>query len=147
MNTEQTRLYQKILAYSPDRADSQFPFSARLARENGWNRSFARRVIEEYKRFMFLAVAADHMVTPSEEVDQAWHLHLVYTRSYWADFCDGVLGRPVHHEPTTGGAAESAHYRSLYEKTLDSYEQWFNESPPSDIWPPTAVRFDPTLHR
>ncbi|MEK6230809.1 MAG: hypothetical protein N2A42_03075 [Luteolibacter sp.] len=33
----------------------------------------------EYKRFVALAMLAGHPVTPSEEVDQAWHLHLVYT--------------------------------------------------------------------
>jgi hypothetical protein len=45
-----------------------------LARDNGWPREFTRRVVEEYKRFMFLTTVADHVVSPSEAVDQAWHL-------------------------------------------------------------------------
>jgi hypothetical protein len=35
-----------------------FPFSARLARENGWSHDHSRRVIAEYKRFVWLAVRA-----------------------------------------------------------------------------------------
>ena len=44
------------------------------AEENGWNRSFARRAAEEYRRFLFLAQVAGHPVSPSDEVDQVWHV-------------------------------------------------------------------------
>ena len=66
----------------------------RLASENGWSREYAVRVMQEYRRFAFLAVAAGHPVSPSDAVDQAWHLHLVYTRSYWDEFCaiEGLFG-------------------------------------------------------
>ena len=100
MNEKLAQLYQKICDYSPDDPECVLSFSQRLARENGWTHHFAKRVVEEYKRFMFLAVATGHPVTPSEQVDQAWHLHLVYTGSYWKDFCGNVLGQPVHHGPT-----------------------------------------------
>lgn len=51
---------------------------------------------------MYLAVRANHPVTPSDEVDQAWHLHLTYSRSYWDEFCGAVLEEVVHHDPTRG---------------------------------------------
>ncbi|MEZ6192343.1 MAG: hypothetical protein R3C45_13785 [Phycisphaerales bacterium] len=51
-------------------------------------------MVNEYRRFCYLAIAAGHTVTPSDEVDQAWHLHLLYTRDYWEDFCPNVLGTP-----------------------------------------------------
>ncbi|MCU0736684.1 MAG: hypothetical protein MUF20_14420, partial [Methylotetracoccus sp.] len=117
------------------------PFSARLARENGWSQDFARRVIEEYKRFLFLVSVSDHMLTPSEAVDEAWHLHLVYSQSYWEDLCGKVLERPLHHQPTNGGQAQAAHFRDCYERTLDAYEDWFSIPAPKDIWPRAAVRF------
>src|SRR4051794_21859641 len=79
----QAALWQKIKAFELDRAGDGFPFSARLARENGWSRSFAFRVIEEYRRFVYLMATAPHPVSPSDAVDQAWHLHMTYTRSYW----------------------------------------------------------------
>ena len=78
------------------------------------------RAIEEYKRFVFLAMAAGHPVTPLDEVDQVWHLHLCYTRSYWEDLCGEVLRAPLHHGPTRGGAAERARFDDQYRRTLAS---------------------------
>ena len=86
----------------------------RLARDNGWTFEFAERVVEEYRRFAFLAKTAGHPVTPSDEVDQMWHLHLTYTRSYWDDFCGRVLEAPLHHDPTQGGRAEGEKFDDWY---------------------------------
>ena len=136
-------LRARIQAFSPDEPGIVFPFSARLARENGWVRAFAERVVEEYRRFLYLAVTAGHPVTPPVAVDQAWHLHLTYTRSYWDELCGRVLGRPLHHDPTKGGAAERDKYADWYTRTLDSYRAAFGEEPPPDIWPAPAERFSP----
>ena len=70
-------LLERIESYLPDKPGAEFPFSARLARDNGWTREFALRAIKEYKRFCYLAVISGHPVTPSEEVDEVWHLHCV----------------------------------------------------------------------
>jgi hypothetical protein len=146
MNEELSRLYQRICDYSPDDRESAFTFTQRLARENGWDQQYARRVVEEYKKFMFLAIAAGHTVTPSEQVDQAWHLHLIYTQSYWDFFCGNVLGTPIHHGPTQGGSDEQAKFLDLYEQTKASYMRLLNESPPPDIWPDAARRFGDDIH-
>jgi hypothetical protein len=110
------------------------PFSRRLAQENGWSEPFARRVVDEYRRFVWLAVRAGHPVTPSPAIDAAWHLHLVYSRSYWDELCGRVLGRPLHHEPTRGGPTEAAKFDGWYARTLASYREHFGE-PPADLWP------------
>ncbi len=136
-------LWKQLEAFELDEPTAEFYFSARLARENGWGKDFARRVIIEYKRFLYLAKEAGHPVTPSDEVDQAWHLHLCYTRSYWDELCARVLEIPLHHGPTKGGEAERAKYRNWYEKTLASYEIQFGEKPPADIWPKSEKRFSP----
>lgn len=91
---------------------------------------------------MFLAVVAGHTVSPSVEVDQAWHLHLVYMQSYWREFCGEVLQQPVHHGPTKGGQQEQDKFVDLYERTKQSYQAFFGESPPQDIWPSSKIRFD-----
>lgn len=129
--------------------DAALSFAARLARENGWSESQAERVIGEYKRFCFLAVTAGHEVTPSDAVDQAWHLHLTYSRDYWERFCPEILGRPLHHGPTAGGAEERARYFEQYAETLKSYERVFGESAPVDLWPGAARRLidDPKARR
>ncbi len=137
----QKDLWSRIEAFSLDAIDAEYPFSKRLARENNWTLAFAKRVVQEYKRFMFLAVVAGHEVTPSQEVDEAWHLHLIYTKSYWDEFCGKVLQKPIHHNPTKGGAAERKKYSLLYNRTLDSYRIFFNEEPPADIWQSEPVRF------
>src|SRR5262249_16669258 len=76
-----------------------------------WSRYHACRVVEEYKRFCYLALVAGQPVTPSEDVDEAWHLHLLDTRNYWDDFCRDVLRHPLHHAPTRGGPEERAKFR------------------------------------
>lgn len=125
-----------------DDAHPVWPFVRRLARDHRWDSAYAHRVVVEYKRFLALAMLADHVVCPSEQVDQAWHLHLLYTRSYWQRLCKGVLGRDLHHTPSKGGAIEHRRYRELYERTLASYQRVFGHSAPTDIWPAPARRFD-----
>lgn len=134
-------LWQQVAAFRLDDGQSALSFSQRLARENGWSPGFSRRVTEEYKRFVYLAACAGHPVTPSDQVDQVWHLHLVYTRSYWEDLCRDVLGMPLHHGPTRGGRQESDKFTDWYQRTLASYRREFGADAPPDIWPPTSARF------
>jgi hypothetical protein len=138
-----------LASYTIGPPDAALSFVARLARENGWTSAHAQRVITEYKRFCFLAATAGHQVTPSDAVDQAWHLHLTYTRDYWDRFCPDVLGRALHHGPTAGGSAEEHRFFAQYAETLASYETMFGQAPPPDLWPPAAQRLrdDPRARR
>ncbi|MBC7923600.1 MAG: hypothetical protein H7Z75_21195 [Ferruginibacter sp.] len=147
MNLTQKLLFERLWQLELDLPDVSFPFSKRLAHYNGWSPTYAKRVVEEYKRFLFLAVSASHPVTPSEEVDQAWHLHLTYTQSYWEELCGEVLGRPLHHVPTVGGEREDHKFRGWYERTIQSYREFFGIEPPADIWPSAAQRFGPAPRR
>lgn len=124
-----------------DMPGASFSFSDRLAAENRWTLQYALEAIEEYKRFMFLICIAPHPLTPSDQVDQVWHLHLVYTRSYWEEFCEQVLQRKIHHSPTQGGKAEAAKYGDLYDKTLALYQQTFGHPAPPALWPQGKQRF------
>lgn len=148
MNDSMRELWTRIEAFEIDDLSRGVPdltFSQRLASENGWCAGFARRVVEEYKRFLFLAMTAGHSVTTSDEVDQAWHLHMTYTRSYWDRLTREVLPRPLHHDPTRGGGEEDAKFDDWYERTKRSYTAAFGEEPPADVWPSSKVRFNPRL--
>ena len=117
-------------------------FSQRLARENRWQHWYALRVIDEYKRFLYLLGRAGHPVTPCYPVDQAWHLHLLYSRSYWEELAPHYAS-PPHHGPTKGGGAEGEKFRDWYQKTLESYARLFGEDPPGHIWETVEERFRP----
>ena len=137
---------QEIMAFDIDGGPTQYSFSKRLSRENGWTLAFAERVINEYKRFIFLLVVTKKQLTPSDQVDQAWHLHLTYTISYWKRLCDDLLGQQLHHHPTRGGADENAKFDDWYKQTLEQYDEIFGEQAPTDIWPQPEVRFGEDLH-
>ena len=141
MNIQELTTWTRLASLDFDAVDAAFPFSARLARDNGWPRAFAAKAVEEYRKFCFLAVHAGPPVTPSDEVDQVWHLHLTYSRHYWDVLCRDTLERPLHHGPTEGGAAEDRKFHAWYENTLASYRRYFGE-PPKDLWPAADERFD-----
>ena len=149
MSAVSTDLWQRLAAYEIGPPNASLTFTQRLARENRWSAEFAARVVREYKRFCYLAVTAGHEVTPSDAVDQAWHLHLTYSRDYWERFCPEVLGAPLHHGPTAGGSVERRRYYEQYAGTLKSYEVAFGEPPPADVWPDAKRRFttDPKAFR
>ena len=131
-------LWQRLRAAPIGPQDTALTFAAKLARENGWSQAYTARVIEEYRRFCYLGMTAGHEVTPSDAVDQCWHLHLTYTRDYWERFCPEVLGRPFHHGPTAGGASELGRHFAQYAQTLHSYEGAFGPPPP-ELWPAAQV--------
>ena len=141
MREQLRELWDRIRRFEFDDATAARPFTAKLAGENGWSHELALRAVEEYRRFVLLAIAAGHPVCPSDEVDGVWHLHLTFTESYWGRFCPYVLGRPLHHHPSRGGPGELARHVAMYEATLASYRRIFGQEPPRDLWPPTRERF------
>jgi len=141
MTDAQATLWHKIERFQLDDPVVAFSFTDRLARENNWPLSYALRAVFEYKRFIFLICVSDRTLTPSDQVDQVWHLHLLYTQSYWTDLCQNTLQRPIHHGPTRGGEPERNKYSNAYENTLAQYRLYFNQEPPADLWPDNATRF------
>jgi hypothetical protein len=134
-------LWQRIADHHIGPRDASLSFVGRLARENRWDMAYAERVIGEYRRFCYLASTAGREVTPSDAVDQAWHLHLTYSRDYWQVFCPQVLRAELHHGPTEGGPAERTRFYRQYSETLAAYENAFGSAPPADIWPAAHRRF------
>ena len=141
MTPEEVMLWQKIDAFRIDDDQSSFTFSARLARENGWTADYTARVIEEYKKFIFLCCISPMGVTPSDAVDQAWHLHLTFTKSYWVDLCQNTLQKEIHHNPTKGGEQEATKFDDYYSGSFKIYTDKFGTEPPADICPDNEKRF------
>lgn len=113
-------------------------FEQTLAEKQGWTLDFAERVTDEYCGFLYLAATAGFEVTPSQAVDEAWHLHLTLPH-YREVLCQRLLGRTLDHRPGTGEPEEEERYRRQYEETLALYERVFGKPPPGDIWPRPAL--------
>lgn len=112
-------------------------FEEALAGRQGWALDFAERVADEYRGFLYLAATAGFEVTPSQAVDEAWHLHLALPH-YEEVLCRRILGRRLDHRPGTGEPDDEQRCGRQYVQTLELYEQVFHRPPPSDIWPRPA---------
>jgi uncharacterized protein (TIGR04222 family) len=141
MNKHELELYQRIQAFDFDKVDAKITFIQRLQREHRWTAMYASGVVDEYRKFLLLAMVAGHKIIPSDQVDQAWHLHLTSSRSYWDELCPKILGKNLHHEANPGGRIEQINHHQGYQRTLASYELIFGQTPPADIWPSAEIRF------
>jgi hypothetical protein len=130
---EQEVFYERIRAHLTD-LTAKSHFTARLAKENGWSSAFAQAVIEEYAKFLFIAREGGHPVAPPPKIDLAWHLHLLYTKEYWSDFCPNVLGFKLEHSPHTGNPADGEKFDDWASQTRQSYRKFFGI--PNRIWMP-----------
>lgn len=140
---EQHDLWRRVQAHAFEDPSVGLDFTRRLARTMAWPVETARTGIAEYRRFCFLAAISTTPVTPSEQVDEIWHLHLTYTRDYWNGWCGTALGKTLHHDPTAGGDYEQAKFRIQYAETLALYERYFGP-PDATFWPGLRERFRPT---
>lgn len=141
MNQDEKQLWDRINSFRFDEPGTVLTFEKRLSRENGWDLNYTQDVIEEYKKFIFLCCISDSPITPSDQVDQAWHLHMIYTKSYWIDFCKNTLGQEIHHNPTKGGNSEQTKFKDLYAHTFLLYHEKFETPAPGNIWLNSEKRF------
>jgi len=98
---------------------------------NRWSytEEMADKLLLEYRRFMILSVEHPEETIPvSDQVDEVWHAHLLFTEDYPA-FCHAVCGEYLHHrvpkdekERLALGAAYS-NTISLYQKTFGSVDR------------------------
>jgi hypothetical protein len=104
-------------------------FEDNLRKDGDWTDASARRIVEEYRKFLYLKALDGGVLTPPMAIDAAWHLHLGFPAEY-AAFCTEGLGRDlVHHEGLTRRQRLAA-----YRRLLELYDAQF-EFRPSDIWP------------
>ncbi|HZR99507.1 MAG TPA: hypothetical protein VFE37_12415 [Chloroflexota bacterium] len=80
----------------------------RLLAEGLLPHALVDEAILEFRRFLALHVVLGRPVGMiSAQVDHVWHTCLLFSRLY-ADLCERVFGRFVHHEPEGDPVAESA---------------------------------------
>lgn len=95
-----TRMTLKQQVQAIENLDLTFVL-AKLNKEKTLPFDLIDEAVREYRRFMILvAHGYNNMAMCSPDVDQVWHTHILFTKSY-ATFCQEVFGRFVHHQPWT----------------------------------------------
>lgn len=90
----------------------------------------ARELVEEYRRFLYLAAITDQHRVPPRAVRQAWMLHAAHPE--YSAFCAGVLGKPLGVDDGTRKFGVNLSYG----RTLEAYLREFGAPPPATVWPP-----------
>lgn len=100
----------------------------RVAKEHKYSLNDADNLVKEAKRMLYLSVVTKQPISPSQDVDMAWHEMLMFTRFYrqFADFIGGF----IHHDPTPG-PPDGGH---LYEATKQRYFDIFGQKPDPRYW-------------
>jgi len=101
----------------------------RVAKEHGYSTKDATNLVKEAKRMLYLSIVTDKPISPSQDVDRAWHEMLMFTRFYrsFAEFIGGF----IHHDPTPGPPDGG----KLYQATKERYFEAFKEKPAPRYWP------------
>ncbi len=121
-----------IMQYAPGGPQAAL-FARKLQQKTGWDELFCKGAIDEYKRFIYLTSISTSPLTPSNIVDEVWHLHLNFTRCYWDGLCASVLGYRLHHDPAIPEAQSAMNDQYLH--THHMYRKHFNEVPNPQFWP------------
>jgi hypothetical protein len=127
--------WQRVEGFVIDDPDAEEPFSLVLADKMFWSKELTAFMIQEYKKFMLMcSLFPEGSITPSVDIDTVWHLHLLYTRSYFR-FCSEALDVPyLHHEPSKGGTDDRTFHEGSYDETLVKYQEVFGTEPPEAAW-------------
>ncbi|WP_328403963.1 hypothetical protein OHS70_34145 [Streptomyces sp. NBC_00390] len=71
----------------------------RIVKDEGIERPLAERIVTDALAFLAACGANPGApLGPSEQVDIGWHTFILYTEPY-AEFCQRVAGRFIHHSP------------------------------------------------
>jgi hypothetical protein len=75
----------------------------RVMADHGTDQAAAERIVDQALAFLLAcALNPGAGLAPSAEVDKGWHAFILHTADY-AEFCQRVAGRFIHHLPTEPG--------------------------------------------
>jgi anti-sigma regulatory factor (Ser/Thr protein kinase) len=79
----------------------------RVMADGGHDQDIAKRIVEQALAFLVACARyPDGHLSPSETVDAGWHAFILHTADY-AEFCNRIAGRFIHHRPDGPGEAAS----------------------------------------
>jgi hypothetical protein len=60
----------------------------------------AEQLFLDMKQFLYMCGTRPGICSPTDPIDAAWHEFVLYTEDY-ANFCQNMFGRFIHHVPPT----------------------------------------------
>jgi hypothetical protein len=133
-------LWLKLAGMNIQGAQAMAPYLQMLEKQMGWSAGMASRVVDEYRKFLFLALRAGHQVIPPGMFQDMWTSQMQTAQDMFAQ-----LGQVLGEKPAGGGFDASAFKAATdpWKQTLDSYEKLFGMAPPMDIWSKPAPQGNP----
>ena len=127
------RLWHRLEGYSFHERPLTRSLVDRLVEETGHPVDVCYTLVEEYRRFMYLAGSSAENLSPSPIVDMVWRMHTEDERAYFEDFCPRILGRTIYR-PEGDAAPPPFQDDPDYIRTLEYYAEEFGR-PQVQYWP------------
>lgn len=86
-----------LLAKKLDELNLDF-IKNRMVARYGWEESRADNAIFGYKKYLYTTQVLSVKISPSIDVDEIWHQHILHTKDYAKD-CEFLFGFFLHHVP------------------------------------------------
>jgi len=107
------------------------PIREKIVKDNALPESIVDEAILEYRKYMILLrIGFQELTMCSQEVDEVWHAHILFTQSY-AKFCRQAFGGFVHHDPIIN-LIPVAELHDVTEAFFGAYREMFGK--PSQLW-------------
>ena len=110
----------------------------RIMKNYNRDRTYAEGIVREAKRMLYLSQVSGQPVTPSVEIDDAWHEMILFTKFYH-EFCAFIGTDYIHHTPTgddeSEGEGSGGGEMSVYDQTIENYRRYIAE-PDEKYWTP-----------
>jgi hypothetical protein len=88
----------------------------RMGRKFDWSVQRIKNAIQRYKQYLYIVSIENKPVSPTSDVDEVWHQHILHTRLY-EEHCKKIYGKMLHHQPFStkelNKKAEAAHLSKL----------------------------------
>jgi hypothetical protein len=129
-----TNMWDKITEMFGGTDASTKAFADKISRKHQCSLSYAIKAVNEYKKFLYLAVISDFHVTPSQAIDKVWHEHILFTQAY-SIFCKEIIEYELNHHPELLPVEEQTErYHAQYLSTIELYIKEFGKLPPANVW-------------
>lgn len=89
-------------------------------RKTGWSKKEALVCCKMYKNYLFLLKKyPDKVIPPSQQIDEFWHEHILFTRRYHEDSLR-IFGKYLHHEPGKGTKESVNYFNKLFNEVTQA---------------------------